>query len=339
MTVLAQGQRSIGSTAAILRDWPRLRLVARRIMIAIPILLGVSLATFLILGMLPGNTAQQLLGADADPEQVQKVVAQLGLDRPAHERYFSWMANLARGELGNSIVSGQPVGPMLAERLPVTLQLVACAFIFSLCFAVPIALLAARWPGGITDRLTMLFSMGGLSVPSYVLALVVVLVFSVGLGWFPSIGYTPFSQDVLKALRSLTLPAIALALPIACFYVRFLASDLLEQMRSQDYVTTAIAKGMSRWGVLVRHALRNSLLGLLTVVGLNVGALIGGTVVVEQIFALPGVGHLLLQSINVRDVPIVQALVLFLAAVTVLANMTVDLLYTMLDPRIRYGQQ
>jgi peptide/nickel transport system permease protein len=339
VTALAQWPRSIGSTAAILRDSPRLRLVARRVLIAIPVLIGVSLATFLILDLLPGNTAQQLLGANAPPEQVQKVVEQLGLDRPAHERYLNWMAALARGELGNSIVSGQPVAPMLAERLPVTLELVACAFAFSLCFAVPLALLAARWPGGVADRLTMLFSMGGLSIPSYVLALLVVLVFSVGLGWFPSIGFTPFSQNAWKALRSLTLPAIALALPIACFYVRFLASDLLEQMRSQDYVTTAIAKGVSRWGVLVQHALRNSLLGLLTVVGLNVGALIGGTVVVEQIFALPGIGHLLLQSINVRDVPIVQALVLFMAAVTVLANMTVDLLYTMLDPRIRYGQQ
>jgi peptide/nickel transport system permease protein len=317
-------------------DRPVLRIVGRRLLAAIPVLLGASLLTFAIVNILPGSTARQLVGAEATAEQVARFEAELGLDRPAWERYWEWLTGVLRGELGRSIASGQPVNVLLAERLPVTLELVAYAFVLSIGFAVPLTLLAARRPQGPVDRLSAVLSMAGLSSASYVLAFVLVLVFAVELSLFPSIGFTPLGENVAQNLRSLTLPAIAIAFPLFGFYTRFLRGDLLEQLHGEDYVMTAIAKGIDPWRVLVHHALRNSLLGLLTVVGLHAGTLIGGTVIIERIFALPGIGQLLLQAISLRDVFVVQAVVLVLAVVTVLANLLVDVLYAVLDPRIRY---
>jgi peptide/nickel transport system permease protein len=219
----------------------------------------------------------------------------------------------------------------------VTAELVVLAFALSLGFAAPAALLAAYRPHRLADRITLLVSIGGLSMPSYVLAPLLVLVFSVNLAWFPSFGFKPLEAGVFANLQSLALPAVAIGLPLLCFYTRFLRGDLVEQIYREDYVLTAVAKGIGPWRVLVRHALRNSLFGLLTLVGLNFGALIGGTVIVEQIFALPGIGQLLLQAINTRDAPVVQAIVMLVAVTTVLANLCVDLLYAVLDPRIRYG--
>jgi peptide/nickel transport system permease protein len=289
--------------------------------------------------VLPGNAAQQLLGASATPEQVERLAEQLHLNRPAWERYLEWLAGLLHGDLGNSLASGQPVTALIADRIAVTFELVACAFILSVGLAVPLALLAARRPGSLPDRVLMIISMAGLSVASYVLALWLVLLFAVHWGVLPAIGFRPLSEGVLQNLRSVALPAISIALPLMCFYTRFLRADLLEQTRGEDYIVTAIAKGAGPWRVLIAHALRNSLPGLLTLVGLNIGALIGGTVVIEQIFALPGIGQLLLQSINTRDVAIVQGIVLLMAVVTVAANLVVDLLCAVLDPRIHHDQQ
>ncbi len=316
---------------------PALRLILHRVLVAVPVLLGVTLLTFFILHLLPGNAAQQLLGAEATAEQIARFEAELNLDRPAPARYFEWLTNTLTGDLGRSLASGQPVTAMLSGRIAVSLELVTFAFALSLGLAIPVALIAAHRANGFADRLTMLVSMVGLSLASYVLALVLVLVFSVRLGLFPSIGFAPLSAGIADNLRSLTLPALAIALPLFGLYTRFLRGDLLEQMHGQDYVTTALAKGLGPWRVLVAHAFRNSVFGLLTLVGLNFGALVGGTVIVEQIFALPGIGQLLLQAINTRDAPVVQSIVLLLAVVTVLTNLTVDLLYTALDPRIRHG--
>jgi peptide/nickel transport system permease protein len=315
---------------------PPARLVANRLLIAIPVLLGASLLTFFILDVLPGNAAQQLLGQDATREQVAQLEKQLHLDRPASQRYLAWGRGVLNRDLGKSLASNQPVVTMIAERIPVTLELLVLAFSLSLVLAVPAALLAAHAPNDILDRTIMFLSMAGLSMASYVLALVLVLVFSVRLMLLPSIGFVPIEDGLLRNLRSLALPAIATALPFACLYARFLRSDLLEQMSTEDYVATALAKGLSRGRVLVRHAFRNSLLGILTLVGLNFGALVGGSVIVEQIFALPGIGQLLLQAINTRDAPVVEALVLLLSAVTIAISLIVDLLYAVLDPRIRH---
>jgi peptide/nickel transport system permease protein len=315
----------------------RLRLIARRVSIAIPVLFGVTLLTFFVLDLLPGNTASQLLGPEATPERVAQLQEQLRLNRPAAERYWEWLGQIVRGDLGRSLASNQPVATLIGERFAVSAELVICAFTLSLVIAVPAALLAARRPNGVADRITLFASMLGVSISNYVLAFLLVWVFAIQLPLFPAIGFTPLSEGALANLRYLTLPTSAVALPLLCFYTRFLRGDLIEQIRSEDYVVTALAKGLSPRQVLLRHALRNSVFGLLTVVALNLGTLLGGMVVVEQIFSLPGIGALLLLAVNTRDAPVVQGIVLILAVVTVLANLAVDLLYAALDPRVTYG--
>jgi peptide/nickel transport system permease protein len=316
---------------------PILRLVVKRLLMAIPILLGVTVLAFWVLSLIPGNAAQQLLGPEATPEQVHQLEQQLGLDKPGVVRYLDWLKGAVHGDFGKSLVSGQPVSELLPSRLAVTGELIFLAFFVSLAVAIPVALLAARRPNGVVDRISMFIGTAGLSVANYVLALVLVLIFAVGLGWLPAIGYQPLSDGLWENLRSMILPSAAIGIPLFCFYGRFLRSDLVDQMQGEDYITTAQAKGLGPWQVLVRHAFRNSSFGLITVVGLNLGTLIGGTVIIEQIFALPGLGQLLLQSINTRDFVVVLAAVVIFAVVAVLANLIVDLLYAVLDPRIRYG--
>ncbi len=316
---------------------PSLRLVGKRLLMAIPITLGVSILTFWVLNLIPGSAAQQLLGAEATPEQVRALEEEMGLNRPAYIRYLDWLGGAVRGDLGRSFVSGQPVAGQLGERLVVSAELVGLALFASLALAVPVALLAAYKPNRLFDRVSMFVSVTGLSVANYVLALVLVLVFAVQLAMFPAIGYIPFAEDPAENLRSMVLPAAAIAFPLFCFYTRFLRGDLVDQLQGQDYIVTAQAKGIGPWQVLLRHAFRNSSFGLITVVGLNISTLIGSTVIVESIFAIPGLGQLMLQAINTRDVLMVQACVIVFAVVTVLANLITDLLYAVLDPRIRYG--
>ena len=228
---------------------------------------------------------------------------------------------------------------LIGERMAVTAELVGLAFAVSLGLAVPVALLAAYRPNRLFDRVSMLVSITGLSVANYVLALLLVLVFAVELTLFPAIGFVPLSESVAGNLHSLALPAAAIAFPLFCFYTRFLRGDLVDQLQGEDYITTARAKGIGPWQVLLRHAFRNSTFGLITVVSLNLGTLLGGTVIVEQIFALPGMGQLMLQAINTRDATVVQGCVVVFAVVAVLANLVADLLYAVLDPRIRYGSR
>jgi peptide/nickel transport system permease protein len=316
---------------------PVLRLTGRRLLTAIPILLGVSILTFLVIELIPGNAAQQLLGPEATPEQLQQMEEQMGLNRPPVERYLDWLTAALQGDLGRSLVSGQPVTDVLGERFAVSGEIVGLAFVISLGLAVPLALVAARWPNRLVDRVSMVVSTTGLSIANYVFALLLVLVFAVELAWFPAIGFVPLSESILGNLHSVALPAFAIAFPLFCFYTRFLRSDLVEQMLGEDYVMTARAKGIGPWQVLLRHAFRNSSFGLITIVGLNLSALIGATVIIEQIFSLPGIGQLMLQAINTRDFVVVQACVIVFATITVVANLLTDVSYAVLDPRIRYG--
>ncbi len=318
---------------------PSLRLIGKRLLMAVPILLGVSVLTFWVLNLIPGSAAQQLLGAEATAEQIRALEQQLSLDQPAPVRYLHWLGAALTGDLGTSVVSGQPVTGLLGEHLAVSGELLALAFLFSLGAAIPVALLAAFRPDGWFDRLSMLVSITGLSVANYVLALLLVLVFAVNLAAFPAIGFVPLSEGIGGNLHSLVLPALGLGIPLFCMYTRFLRGDLVDQLRGEDYITTARAKGIGPWRVLVLHAFRNSAFGLITVVSLNLGTLIGATVIIEQIFALPGLGQLLLQAINTRDYVVVQACVVLFAVVTVAANLMADLLYAALDPRIRYGSR
>jgi peptide/nickel transport system permease protein len=316
---------------------PAVRLTGRRLLIAVPVVIGVSILTFGVLELIPGNAAQQLLGPEATPEQLQQMEERMGLNRPPVERYWEWLAGAVQGDLGRSLVSGQPVTDVLGSRLAVSAELVGLAFVVSLGLAIPLALVAARWPNRLVDRTSMVVSTTGLSVANYVFALLLVLVFAVKLGWFPAIGYVPLRESVSGNLHSMALPALAIAFPLFCFYTRFLRSDLVDQLQGEDYIMTARAKGLGPWQVVLRHAFRNSAFGLITIVGLNLSALIGATVIIEQIFSLPGIGQLLLQAINTRDFVTVQACVIVFAVITVVANLSTDVLYAVLDPRIRYG--
>lgn len=297
---------------------------------------GVTLVTFVVVNVLPGDAATQLLGADASPQQVAELRSRLGLDEPFLERYVTWLGDVVTGDLGRSYASDQSVPSILAERLPVTFELIAFAFLISVGFTVPVALMAARRPNGVVDRLSMMVSMVGLSVANYILALVLVYVFAVELSVLPAIGFVTPAESITGNIRSLILPAVSIGFPLFCFYTRLLRADILEQMQAEDYVVTAKAKGVGPWRVLVRHALPNSLFGLITIVALNLGTLIGATVIIEQIFSLPGIGPTLLAAINNRDVFVIQAVVLVLAVGVVLANLMADILYSVLDPRIRY---
>ncbi len=286
---------------------------------AAPVLLLVTLLTFVILYVLPGNAARQLLGIDATEDQVAQFERELGLDRSPTERYLVWLKRALKGDFGVSIAGRQPVRQLLAERMPVSLELIAYAMILSLGFAIPAALLAARNPSGMADQVVMIFSMVGLSMANYVVAILLVLVFSVKLGLLPSMGYVPLRDGVVGNIRSLTLPAVAMAIPLFCLYTRFLRGDMLEKIQHEEYVCTAIAKGLGPWTVLIRHVLRNSIVGLLTLVGMNVSVLIGGSVIIEQIFAVPGIGQLLLHAIGNRDVQVVQAITVVIAASALLS--------------------
>jgi peptide/nickel transport system permease protein len=316
---------------------PSLRVISRRVLAAIPVLWGVTFFTFIMMNLLPGDAAVALLGANATPQQVHALEIRLHLNEPFFVRYWHWFSGVLTGNFGTSVTSGQNVTTILAQRLPVTFELVLYAFIISIVFTVPVALLSARKPGGIVDRISIFISMAGFSIPGFVLALLLILVFAVKLGVLPAIGFVPISQSLGANLRSLTLPAVSIGFGLFCGNTRFLRADIIEQSLSMDYVLTAKAKGAGPWRVLVRHVLRNSLLGIITLVGLQMGTLIGGTVIIEQIFSLPGIGQGLLVAINDRDVVLVEAVVLVFAACVVLANLITDLLYTVIDPRIRYG--
>jgi peptide/nickel transport system permease protein len=318
---------------------PLIRLIARRILVAIPLLLAVSLLVFVLMELMPGDPARNQAGMDATEEEVEAVRKSLGLDRPWYERYFGWLFGALRGDLGVSSVSGRAVGTLLAERVPVTVEIVTLAFVVSLAVALPIAILAARRPGGWFDRIVMVGAMTVLAIPNYVMALLLVLLFSVALRMLPSIGFVAFEVDPARNVQSVIMPVLALAIPLACFYARFLRGDLVEQIKSADYIDTARAKGVGPWRILWNHAFRNSSFGLLTIVGLNVGALIGGTVIIEQIFVMPGLGMMMLEGVGSRDVAVVQICVFIFAAVAIFANLAVDVMYAVLDPRIRYGRR
>jgi peptide/nickel transport system permease protein len=319
-------------------DSPTLRLTGRRLLAAIPVLWGVTFLTFVVMNLLPGDTAQLLLGANATPAEIHQLSVQLHLNEPFWVRYGIWLGGVFHGSLGTSLQSGENVTTILGARLPVTAELLLYAFVVSLVLAVGLAVLVARWPNGIIDRFSLVISMLGLSVAPYVLALVLIYLFAVKVQWFPAIGYTSFSANPVENIKSLTLPAISLGLPLFAVYTRLLRADMVEQMQREDYIVTARAKGLRPWRILLRHALPNSAFGLITLVALNLGTLIGATVIIEPIFSLPGVGDILVQSINDHDVPVVEGIVVVFAVVVVVANLLADILYAALDPRIRYGR-
>jgi peptide/nickel transport system permease protein len=259
-----------------------------------------------------------------------------GLDLPVHVQFGQWLGAALQGDLGTSLRTGRSVAGDLALRFPVTMQLSLLSLGIALLLAVPIGVFAARHRGRWPDYLGSTFVLVGLSVPSFFLGILLILLFSLRLGWLPPAGYVPFAEDPVENLRRMILPSLSLGLILAAATTRIMRSAMLEVL-GRDYVRTARAKGASERDVTLRHALRNALIPVVTVVGLQFGSLLGGTVIIEQVFSIPGIGRFALEGINLRDYPVVQGAVLVIAASFVFVNLFVDLLYALIDPRVRYG--
>lgn len=313
-------------------------LIGRRVLQLIPIIFGVTIIAFVILNVLPGNVVYAILGAQATDQSIANLTKQLGLNHGLVYRYWQWLVGAFHGRLGNSLLSHQSVTSIIAQRAPVSFELALFAIVLALAFAVPVATLAARRPGGIADRISLTMSMFAISIPSFVLGLLLILVFAVKFHVTQAVGYTPLSQGILSNLHSLLLPAISVAAFPAAIYLRVLRGDIVRNLATEHFVDTARSKGLSEWKVLLGHVLPNSSFGLLTVVALNIGTIVGTAVVIEQVFALPGLGQTLVQGIYNRDSPVVQGVVVCLAITVVGANLIADVLYIVFDPRLRHGR-
>jgi peptide/nickel transport system permease protein len=309
--------------------------IIRRLFQMIPVALLVMTLVFIIFRLIPGDPVSFILGADPDPEAIAALNRQLGLDQPIIVQYILWMGNVLRGDLGVSYVDHQPVVSLILHKFPATVELAVVSILLGTILGVPAGLISALKQDSWIDALVRFFGLLGFCTPRYWLAILLVIVFSLGLKLIPPAGYVPLNENVGKNLHYLILPVVTMALPIAAEQMRFLRSSMLEVIR-QDYIRTAHAKGLTSRTVVLKHALKNALIPFVTILGLQFGFSLGGTVIVEQITAWPGIGWLTLQSINIRDYAVVQGVVLFTALIFLFVNLVVDIGYTFLDPRIRY---
>ncbi|GAA2431295.1 ABC transporter permease [Actinomadura vinacea] len=308
--------------------------VAARVGRSLLVVLLVSFAVVALMSLAPGSVAAVILGEDATPQAIAALNAQLGLDQPFWAQYLDWLGNAARGDLGTSPITNQPVTEAIAERLPVTLQLAVMALLIALVVAVLLAVASAVRPASPLDRSINVVSSLLLSVPAFIAGPVLIYLFALQLGWFPVIGWSDVGEGLGGNLRGALLPAISIALIEIAAFQRVLREDLIGTLR-EDFVGAARAKGMGPAYVMFRHALRPSSMSLITLAGINLGRLMGGTVIVESLFLLPGLGQLLTTSIVSRDLIMVQGVVVFIAVLYVLINTVVDLSYRLIDPRVR----
>jgi peptide/nickel transport system permease protein len=300
-----------------------------------PVLLVVSIVVFSLIHLTPGDPVTIMLREEADPATAATLRRQLGLDRPLPVQYATWLGHALRGDLGRSIRTNQPVAEAIRQRVPVTLSLAAAALLVALLVGLPAGILGAVRRNSVVDLLTAGLAVSGVSLPTFWLGVLLVFWFSVTLGWLPPIGWVSPSRDLGGWLRSLILPAVTLGTAIAAVVMRMTRTSLVEVL-DVDYIRTARAKGLAERRILLGHALRNALIPVVTEIGLQAGALLGGAVITETIFALPGIGRLLVDAIFQRDFPIVQGVVLVLAVNFLAISFLVDLAYAWLDPRIRY---
>ena len=312
-----------------------IQFVARRLLATVPLLFFVSLVVFSFVHVLPGDPAVLFLGEEATPETLAKFRTRLGFDRPLVTQYVEWLGRALRGDLGRSLRTNQPVTEAILQRLPVTLELLGAALAVSLAIAIPAGIVSAVKRNSGVDLASTVFALIGFSLPNFWLGLILIYVFALLLRWLPPSGFAPLPALADNA-RSLILPALTLGTALAALITRQLRSGMLEVLR-QDYVRTAQAKGLGQGVVVAKHALKNALIAVVTVIGLQIGGLLGNTIITESLFALPGVGRLMIDAVFSRDFFIVQGVVLFLAVGYVLSNLIVDILYSYLDPRIRLG--
>ena len=313
------------------------RYLAWRLVGAIPTLLGVTVLTFLFIRLIPGDAIAARLGTSTalSPEQLASLRAYFGLDQPLHQQYWTWLTSLLRGDFGYSIRTGRPVLVEITERLPATLELAAAATLIAVAIGLPLGLLSAMRPRSRVDVFARIGGLIGLSLPSFWLGTLIIVFFSLYLRWLPNTGgFVDFVRDPLRNLELIMLPAVTLGVALAAATMRMTRSAMLDVL-SADYVRTAWAKGLRRSVIVRRHVLKNGLIVVVTLLGIQVGQLLGGAVVVEEIFSIPGVGRMLLAAIVQRDYALVQGGVLAIAILFVLLNIVVDVLYGYLDPRIR----
>jgi len=311
--------------------------ILMRLSQAVPVLLIFSVMVFMLMHLLPGDPAQAIAGPDASPEAVDKIREQLGLNRPLPIQLLEWFSHLAVGNFGESLVLKQTVVSAVIERLPVTLSLSFISLVITLPVGLGLGVVAAYWRNTWIDACVMVTALLGVSLPGFWVGILSVLYFSVTLGWFPPSGYVPLSEGGLWLwFSSLIQPAVVLALFQIGFLARITRSAMLDVL-DQDFIRTARAKGVDEWTTISKHAFRNTLIPVVTVLGITLSLLIGGSVVIEQVFALPGIGRLIVQGILARDYPLVQGTMLLFGFAFVVINIMVDIIYTFVDPRVRYG--
>jgi peptide/nickel transport system permease protein len=314
---------------------PRLAYVLRRLVLTVPILLVMSVCVFLMLRLIPGDPVRSMLGLQATPENVATIRAQMGLDRPLVDQYLEWLTSALRGDLGQDYISHAPLTELLAQRLPVTLELTLLGVLVALLIGIPLGVVAAvgpRWARVLTDLIVV----AGVSIPAFWLGIMLVLLFTGALRVLPPAGYSPFAQDPLSNLRYMVLPVLTLAAAQGAYILRTTRASMLDVLES-PFIVFLRAKGIPESTIRFRHALRNAAVPIVTVVGIQFGALLGGAVVIETLFALPGVGSLVVTAINLRNYPVVQGGVLVIATLFILVNLVTDLLYGVLDPRTAAG--
>jgi len=312
-----------------------LKYTLKRIFSLIPVLFVVSIVIFALIHLTPGEPASVILGPEATPEQVQELRKQLGLDRPIHEQYFSWVQGVFKGDLGTSYFMREPVTKSIMDHLKPTLSLATLGMLISLIIAIPIGIAAANRRGSLTDQTIMGFSLLGMSIPSFLLGLLLILFFGVKLGVLPVAGYQPISNGLWNHLKYLIMPAISLGSIQAALIARMTRTSMLEVL-NMNYIKTARSKGVRDRKIVYKHALRNAFLPILTVIGSTLGTLMAGAVVTEQVFNIPGIGQLIINSVERRDYAVIQGVVLFITLIYVILNLIIDLLYGLIDPRVRF---
>ena len=312
--------------------------ILRRLLMMIPVAFLATVVLFVLLKITPGDPVQIQLGERITPENYQAMRRELGLDQPLPVQYIRWLGRVVQGDFGKSLRNRAPVRDEIASRLPATIQLGLASFVLALAVALPLGILAAIFRRSPLGFLATAFTQVGVSLPNFFFGLVLIYLLAQRAGWFPPGGYVPPSEDLGGALRRLALPAITLSLFGAATQTRFIRSGLLDTLH-QDYIRTARAKGLTEWGIIGRHALRNALIPSVTLLGLQVGALLEGAFIVETIFAWPGVGRLAVQALGARDYPVTQAVVLMAVFAFMVSNLLVDIAYAYLDPRISYARR
>ncbi len=310
------------------------RFLARRLLQMIPVLFFVSLIIFVLINLVPGDAARLFLGEEAPPDALAALRHEMGLDRPLYVQYLRWVGNLLRGDFGHSFKDNRQVLPTLLQKVPITAELSAAALLIGWSIALPAGVLAAWRRRTAVDYSASAAALTGLSIPNFWLGIMLIYLFAVNLRWLPASGFVPITQDLGRNLRSLIMPAFVLGLVLAAVVMRQLRSSMLEVLGA-DYVRTANAKGLGERVVLIRHALRNAVIPVITVMGIQLGTLLGGAVITETIFALPGLGRLAVESIYGRDYQMLEGVVMFSAFSILLINLMVDIVYSLLDPRIK----